>query len=52
MLQKTNHYYNIFCYLALVVSFAAVARAEQTIQCAPGEYDMLDWMTLDDDLRG
>ena len=28
------------------------ARAESTIQCAPGEYDMLDWMTLDADLRG
>jgi len=28
------------------------ALAEQTISCPAGEYDMLDWMTLDSDLRG
>jgi hypothetical protein len=27
------------------------ARAESTISCPPGMYDMLDWMTLDSDLR-
>src|SRR5437763_16882281 len=25
--------------------------AESTITCPPGTYDMLDWMTLDSDLR-
>lgn len=28
------------------------ANAEQTITCPPGQYDMLDWLTLDSDLRG
>ena len=28
------------------------AQAEQTINCPNDEYDMLDWMTLDSDLRG
>lgn len=27
------------------------AHAESTISCPPGTYDMLDWMTLDSDLR-
>src|ERR1700739_2439148 len=27
------------------------ARAESTISCPSGMYDMLDWMTLDSDLR-
>jgi hypothetical protein len=27
------------------------ARGEKTISCPPGMYDMLDWMTLDSDLR-
>src|SRR5579883_2900941 len=42
----------IFTVIFLIGLFAVAARAEQTIQCAPGEYDMLDWMTMDDDLRG
>lgn len=28
-----------------------VAHAEQTMSCSNGTYDMLDWMTLDSDLR-
>ncbi len=28
------------------------AHAESTISCPPGQYDMLDWMTMDSDLRG
>ena len=28
------------------------AHAEATVSCPAGEYDMLDWMTLDSDLRG
>ena len=27
------------------------SAAESTITCPPGTYDMLDWMTLDSDLR-
>ncbi len=27
------------------------AHAESTISCPSGEYDMLDWMTMDSDLR-
>ena len=30
---------------------ATQARAESTIGCPSGEYDMLDWMTMDSDLR-
>jgi len=30
---------------------ATQARAESTISCPSGEYDMLDWMTMDSDLR-
>jgi hypothetical protein len=29
-----------------------MAHAESTISCPAGTYDMLDWMTLDSDLRG
>ncbi|MDP9162012.1 MAG: hypothetical protein M3O09_17530 [Acidobacteriota bacterium] len=29
-----------------------LAQAESTISCPPGTYDMLDWMTMDSDLRG
>ena len=37
----------------LIAAFAAPhrAQAESTISCPPGTYDMLDWMTLDSDLR-
>jgi hypothetical protein len=28
------------------------SSAQQTITCPPGQYDMLDWLTLDSDLRG
>jgi hypothetical protein len=37
----------------LVAAFASPirARAESTISCPSGMYDMLDWMTLDSDLR-
>jgi hypothetical protein len=37
--------------LALTVLLAASASAESTISCPPGTVDMLDWMTLDSDLR-
>jgi hypothetical protein len=33
------------------IGFSAHASAETTIACPPGTYDMLDWMTLDADLR-
>jgi hypothetical protein len=36
------------------VSFSAtptLASGETTISCPPGMHDMLDWMTLDSDLR-
>ena len=37
----------------LITVFAAVrsARAESTITCPAGMYDMLDWLTLDSNLR-
>ena len=38
------------CLLALLQP--AQTRAEQTISCPPGQYDMLDWLTMDSDLRG
>ena len=48
--------------LHAVLSLAAVsflgfattksARAEATVNCPSGTYDMLDWMTLDSNLRG
>jgi hypothetical protein len=33
-------------------SFTRTALAESTISCPSGTYDMLDWMTLDSNLRG
>lgn len=36
----------------LVGLFSLRAHAESTTTCAPGQYDMLDWLTLDSDLRG
>jgi hypothetical protein len=35
-----------------VVASPAPASAESTMNCPLGTYDMLDWMTLDSDLRG
>jgi hypothetical protein len=37
----------------LITAFASLyrAQAESTISCPPGTYDMLDWMTMDSDLR-
>ena len=37
--------------LMVILIFATLARAETTIPCPAGTYDMLDWMTLDSDLR-
>ncbi len=37
--------------LIAAVSYASPANAETTINCPAGTYDMLDWMTLDSDLR-
>ena len=36
-----------FCFASPAVMFA-----EQTISCPGGQYDMLDWLTMDSDLRG
>jgi hypothetical protein len=33
------------------LSFPVKTYAEQTISCPAGQYDMLDWLTLDSDLR-
>jgi hypothetical protein len=45
----------LLCSVALCAAFALVtsafANAESTINCPSGTYDMLDWMTLDSDLR-
>ncbi len=40
----------VTCFLWLLAR-PSLARAESTITCSVGQYDMLDWMTLDDDLR-
>src|SRR5213593_165345 len=37
--------------LLLLYSGANLASAETTISCPAGTHDMLDWMTLDNDLR-
>ena len=34
-----------------VLGAAPAANAESTISCPAGTYDMLDWMTMDSDLR-
>ena len=38
-------------FLGLIGS-SVKARAESTMNCPSGTYDMLDWMTLDSNLRG
>jgi hypothetical protein len=38
------------CLAAALLSQARV-RAQSTISCPAGQYDMLDWMTLDSGLR-
>src|SRR5262249_44124600 len=40
----------ILCAMAVTIGSAG-AHAESTINCPAGTYDMLDWMTLDSDLR-
>jgi hypothetical protein len=40
----------VACVLA-VLAKPTRASAETTISCPPGMYDMLDWMTMDSDLR-
>ena len=39
--------------ICLIAAFASLhrAQAESTISCPSGTYDMLDWMTMDSDLR-
>ena len=37
--------------LAGVLGFTTQAKAEPTTTCPAGTYDMLDWMTMDADLR-
>lgn len=37
--------------MALAAFFSIKASAESTISCPPGTIDMLDWMTMDSDLR-
>jgi hypothetical protein len=40
-------------FLAVWISAGSTrAQAESTMNCPAGTYDMLDWMTLDSDLRG
>jgi len=36
----------------LWLAHPAQSSAEQTITCPSGQYDMLDWLTMDSDLRG
>jgi len=38
--------------VALMFAVAMPAEAETTMACPDGTYDMLDWMTLDSNLRG
>jgi hypothetical protein len=38
--------------LIAIVPRKNLAYAESTISCPSGQYDMLDWMTLDSDIRG
>jgi hypothetical protein len=38
-------------FLVGAVGFAIEAKAESTTTCPAGTYDMLDWMTMDSDLR-
>ena len=47
-------YLGFVCLAAVVAIFfsAKPAVAETTITCPTGTYDMLDWMTLDSNLRG
>lgn len=37
--------------IAAAIGSPQVAKAESTISCPAGTYDMLDWMTMDSDLR-
>src|SRR5713101_10094799 len=37
--------------IILSLGYPSRSAAESTIACPPGTYDMLDWMTLDSDLR-
>src|SRR5215472_15189788 len=54
--KKTKHV--IAFLVAMTACFVTMlarptqAVGETTISCPPGMYDMLDWMTLDSDLRG
>src|SRR5215467_10857984 len=56
-LQPKGRLHSVVVLLATAASLVAAlaspirARAESTISCPPGTYDMLDWMTLDSDLR-
>lgn len=38
-------------FMAIIFAGVSTAHAETTIACPPGTYDMLDWMTMDADLR-
>lgn len=42
----------IFAALTGIVGQGTLSYAETTISCPAGTYDMLDWMTMDSDLRG
>src|ERR1700681_2005895 len=50
--MKKSTWLAVVC-LSLVGSFgfSDKGQAESTISCPSGTYDMLDWMTLDSDLR-
>jgi hypothetical protein len=54
--RKYRNLANAAVLFVMVASFVCglapvAAHAESTISCPPGTYDMLDWMTLDSDLR-
>ncbi len=51
MIRSILSYMAAACFLALLLGQAQL-RAETTMSCPSGQYDMLDWMTLDSDLRG
>ena len=51
--MKKSTWLAVVCLLGLgMFGFSAKARAEMTMSCPSGTYDMLDWMTLDSSLRG
>jgi hypothetical protein len=50
--MKQSRWLAVVCLAIATIGFSTKARAESTINCPSGTYDMLDWMTMDSDLRG